>query len=240
VRQKKEVIKYYSNISKKYERVRLGTLKGKIISDLQIDWFIKNLGNAKYICLEIGCGTGRVTRILVRRTNLLVATDASMKMIDINKSSINDKLKEKTEYIQCDALHLPFRGESFDSIIGARVFWHLDYIKAFQEAFRLLKANRQLLFDFPSLFGPLSLYSKFRRINHEVLMEFITRSTIRNIFRKAKHLIILGNTSLLLFFMPSKLLKKRVAKRLIYLFEEFDYGFLKDFLYSYYLVKVIK
>ena len=242
MKEKNEVIKYYSTISRIYERVRLGTTKGKIISNLQIDWFIKNLGSKNSICLEIGCGTGRITRVLVKRTNLLVATDASLKMIKINKSMMsNTKLKGKTEYVLSDASHLPFRNESFDNVIGARLFWHIvEYVKALGEAFRVLKIKKHLLFDFPCLWGPFSLYSKLRRIKHEVLTLFIDRKTIKQIFKRADNLTIRSNTSLLLFFTPNKLLRSETIRKLIYLFEQFDYAFFKDWFYSYYLIKVTK
>jgi len=242
MREKNEVIKYYSNISRIYERVRLGYTKGKIISNLQIDWFIKNLGNENSICLEIGCGTGRITRILAERTNLLVATDASSEMIKVNKSLMSShKLKGRTGYVLSDASHLPFCDESFDNVIGGRLFWHIiDYVKALQEAFRVLKTERQLLFDFPCLWGPFSFYSKLRRIKHEVLTLFIDGKTIKQIFKRANNLNICSNTSLLLFFIPGKLLRNETIRKLIYSFEQFDHAFFKDWLYSYYLIKVTK
>jgi ubiquinone/menaquinone biosynthesis C-methylase UbiE len=239
--EKTEVIKYYSTISGIYERARLGFTKGKIISNLQIGWFMRNLGNKNSICLEIGCGTGRITRILARRTNLLVAIDASLEMVKINKSAIGNKLKNKIEYVLSDASHLPFRDESFENIIGARLYWHiLEYTKALGEALRTLKIRKHLLFDFPCTRGPFSLYSKLHRIKHDVLTLFIGRNEIKQIFKRANNLIISSNTSLLLFLMPNKILGSEIIQKLIWIFEQFQYAFLKDWFYSYYLIKVTK
>ena len=238
---KYEVIKYYSNFSKMYERVRLGTIKGKIISNLQINWFINNLGNENSSCLEIGCGTGRVTRILVKKTKLLVAIDASLKMIRINKNMMNNELKDRIEYVLCDVSYLPFFNESFDNLVGARVFWHIiEYVTALREALRVLKIKGHLLFDFPCLWGFFSLYSRFRKIKHEVLTLFIDRKTIIRIFKKTNGLTINGNTSLFLFIIPDVLLGIKTIRKIIYSFEQFNYSFFKNWLYTYYLIHVTK
>ena len=242
MKEKNEVIKYYSTISDTYDRIRLGSTKGEMVSGLQIDWFVKKLENLDSLCLEVGCGTGRITRDIIRKVGFLIATDGSPKMIKISKSNMKQRqLENRIEYVLCDASHLPFRDECFDVVVGARIFWHIpDYIRALNEALRVVKINNPVLFDFPCLWGPFSLYSKLRRVKHEVLTEFINREAIRHIFRKAKHLIIRGNTSLPLFFAPDKVLKRKTIRRLIYPFEGFNYGFLKDLFYSYYLIEVIK
>ena len=75
MKEKNEVIKYYSDISDTYERIRLGSTKGEMVSGLQIDWFVKNLENVDSVCLEVGCGTGRITRYITRKVGSLIATD---------------------------------------------------------------------------------------------------------------------------------------------------------------------
>ena len=76
---------YYSGISQKYDQIRLGSKKGKIISKLQTNWIIKNLTQADSLYLEIGCGTGRITQELLKFVCNLVAIDGSKEMIKINK-----------------------------------------------------------------------------------------------------------------------------------------------------------
>lgn len=241
--EKVKVVNYYQQLSKTYERRRLATEKSKIISDLQNNWFVKNLANTgTTISLEIGCGTGRLTSKLMKNTRVLIATDASTEMIKINRKKTNQhSLENEIHYMICDTAYLPFRDKTFNNIVGARVFWHLtDYQQALKETLRVLNAGGSLLFDFPCLWGPLSLYSKLRKIKHDVLMLFIDESTIRKIFKGTKNLTIHGNTSAFLFFIPDKLLKIKPIKKIIFLLEIMDKALLKNWLYSYYLIKVTK
>ena len=234
-----KVIRYYSNISETYERVRLGTVRAEIVSESQIDWFIENLESTGRVCLEIGCGTGRITRALAGRTKFLVATDASLEMIRVNRNIA--AADAQTQYVLCDASHLPFLDKSCDSVIGARLFWHLKtYRKALREAFRVVEDECPLLFDFPSLLGPFALHSKLRRVKHEVLTLFIDRKTVRQIFSKASIVVIRGNASVFLFLLPTRLLMVSAIRKALCLFEQFNYIFFKDWLYSYYLIRVTK
>jgi len=238
--EKTKVVSYYQELSKIYDKKRLGTEKSRIISDLQNEWFVKNLENTEAICLEIGCGTGRLTRDLKAR--ILVAADASPEMIKINKNKITQhREKNEVHYIICDASHLPFRNNTFTNIVSARVFWHIqDYPHALKETLRVLNKNGSLLFDFPCLWGPFSLKSKLAGIKYEVLTLFIDEQTIKQIFKKTKNLAIHGNTSIILYFIPDKLLKIKTIKEVIYLLEIMNKTFLKNWLYAYYLIKVTK
>lgn len=233
---KREVLKYYTRISEVYDKIRFNTKKAKIISFLQIEWFIKNLGK-RSICLEIGCGTGRITRYLIKNSNFLVATDVSNEMIKINKQKAIDSVN----YIVCDASYLPFRENIFDGVIAARVFWHLpDYVRALRESFRVVKKGGVMLFDFPCLMGPFSIYSKMRKIKHDVLTLFIDRKGIKEIFRNAKAIIFSYNTSILLFFAPNKILLHQKLSKFIQLFERLNLRRFNDYLFSYYLIKLVK
>ena len=238
---KAKVINYYKKLSIIYDKKRLSTEKSKIISDLQIEWFIKNLENKTAItCLEIGCGTGRLTKNLIDKTRTLITTDASPEMIKINQMTQNLQ-KNDMAYVICDAVYLPFRSNTFTDVAGARVLWHIkDYLQAIKEALRVLNNNGSLLFDFPCLWGPSSLYSKFHRITPEVLMLYIDEKTLEKIFKKNKNLTICGNTSAILSFIPDKLLKMKIIKKIIYSIERMNKTFLKNWLYSYYLVKITK
>jgi ubiquinone/menaquinone biosynthesis C-methylase UbiE len=233
----REVLKYYSDISEKYDRLRFSSDKGRIISNLQIEWFVRNLKN-EGLCLEIGCGTGRVTGFLMKNVNSLICTDASRKMVKINRYKY---ASNSVHYIVCDARHLPFREKTFSSVVGARVFWHLaDFIKALREASNVLKIGGVLLFDFPCLLGPFSLYSKLRRVKHDVLTLFTSRRAIKEIFKSGYKITFFNNTSVFLFFVPDRWLKYKMIGKLVQLLEKLNYGFFNDCVFSYYLIKVVK
>ena len=234
---KREVLKYYSTISTRYDILRFSSAKERVISNLQIVWFLRNLKNDG-ICLEIGCGTGRVTRFLIKNTEILISIEVSREMVEINR---NKHRNNNQHYIICDAHNLPFREKTFDCVVGARVFWHLEnFTKALREASRVLKAKGVLLYDFPSLLGPFSLYSKFRRVKHDVLTLFTTRRVMKEIFKSGYHVTFSGNTSIYLFFVPNKCLRYKLVLKLVQLLEELNYGIFNECIFSYHLIKVIK
>jgi ubiquinone/menaquinone biosynthesis C-methylase UbiE len=239
--EKAKVAIFYKKLSKMYEKKRLSTEKSQIMSAIQNEWFIKNLGNAPIICLEIGCGTGRLTGELTKKAGFLVATDTSLEMIKINKRKIPKHQKNEAHFVICDASHLPFLSRTFTNIASARVFWHIrDYPQTLNEAFRVLSNGGSLQFDFPCLWGPFSLYYKFRRIKHEVLTLFIDKKAIKEMFKKAKNLVLHGNTSIILYFLPDRLLRINQIKKTIYFLDIMDVPLFSDWFYTYYLVKVIK
>lgn len=241
--EKIEVVDYYRELSSKYDKKRLSTKKSKLISDLQNNWIINNFESTIATnCLEIGCGTGRLTRNLMRKTRILVATDTSIEMIQINKNELSNKdKKDKIHYVVCDAAHLPFKAKIFSCVVGARVFWHIqNYPQVFEETLKVLNENGLLLFDFPCSWGPFAITSKLFRIKHEVLTLFITGNAIREIFKKSKLVQIRGNASIFLHFMPNRLLKIRKTRKVVYSVEAKNLAFLRNWLYSYYLVKIRK
>lgn len=74
--------------------------------------FIKNLsGNV----LEIGCGTGRVLKILAKKCTKVVGIDKEQIMIDAAKN--NCKKQDNVEIYKQDAKILSFPSASFDAVI---------------------------------------------------------------------------------------------------------------------------
>jgi ubiquinone/menaquinone biosynthesis C-methylase UbiE len=237
---KKEVIEYYSNFSEAYDRIRLGGIKNKVISNFQVHWFINGLEvGSSY--LEVGCGTGRLTLNITKKVGFLVATDGSLEMIRINRQHTRTlKLKDRLEYVLCDACHLPFVDECFAGVVGARVFWHIpDYVSALEEALRVDKRGGSLSFDFPSIWGPFGLFSKMRG-NKGVLTEFSRKESFKLVFRNVRQLSFEGNTSFLLFFVPGRLFGRKTVRNLVSQFEKLSRSHFKDFLFAYCMIRATK
>lgn len=99
--------------------------------------------------LELACGTGVVTRHLRERldeqTNL-VATDFSEGMLKYAQSKPG--YSKKIEWKVADATALPFKDNSFDSVVcGFGVMFFADKDKAASEIFRVLRPGGRLLFN---------------------------------------------------------------------------------------------
>jgi ubiquinone/menaquinone biosynthesis C-methylase UbiE len=98
--------------------------------------------------LEIACGTGRVTQHLIEKLSPdsnLIATDLNEEMIAVAKSKVTSN---NIEWRTADAQELPFDDNTFDLVVCQFGYMFVpDKAKAFQEAFRVLKIEGNLLFN---------------------------------------------------------------------------------------------
>ena len=90
--------------------------------------------------LEIGSGTGRVTLPLAAHAAQVVATDSSLNMVLKLREKSGKQKVTNIDLLVCDSHWLPFREETFDSAVGARVFWHVvDASQSLAQALSVLK-----------------------------------------------------------------------------------------------------
>lgn len=116
--------------------------------------FIKSKVNFKkgLKLLEIGCGTGELTRRLPNPKISLIATDISPRLIEIAKKKIkNKKVRFKVSSVE----NLKFKDNSFDVIIGNSILHHLNILSAVNELKRVLKNKGQIVFIEPNMLNPL-------------------------------------------------------------------------------------
>lgn len=103
----------------------------------RIEFFV---GHAKGDCLEVGAGTGEISKALKRTGHHIIAADIAPQMV----SQIHNKLG--IEAVVCDAETLPFPNESFDTVVGAEMIYYLDHQERFlAEAHRILRPGGRLL-----------------------------------------------------------------------------------------------
>ena len=98
--------------------------------------------------LEIGCGVGAQTEILLERFPDLKITgvDASSAQLGRAKKHLAQELKQnRVQFLTADALHLPFEDSQFD---GAFVCWLLEHVtrpvEILAEARRVLCSGAQI------------------------------------------------------------------------------------------------
>lgn len=93
--------------------------------------------------LEIGCGTGRFTRILAERAQSVVATDIAPKMIEAARATLRG-LTNVTYQVE-DCQKTSFGAEEFDSVFVALVFQFVDADATIRELQRVLRPGGALL-----------------------------------------------------------------------------------------------
>lgn len=144
----KEFKRIFDKVAPKYDAI-----SNQYAVSRRIDFFKKW---AKGKCLEVGAGSGEMSKALLDKHEV-VATDISAEMINLVKK----KLGIKT-YVS-DAEKLPFKNNSFDTIIAAEMIYYLDHPKSFvAESQRVLKKNGRLLISSATKIA--EIYDKLRAI----------------------------------------------------------------------------
>jgi SAM-dependent methyltransferase len=99
--------------------------------------------------LETAAGTGVVPRALASRLGpdaRYVVTDLNQPMLDHATSKQGDD--HRIEWLQADALELPFDGDTFDAVICQYgVMFYPDRVKGYAEARRVLKPGGSYIFN---------------------------------------------------------------------------------------------
>jgi ubiquinone/menaquinone biosynthesis C-methylase UbiE len=97
------------------------------------------LNNLKGKVLELGCGDGKTTVALVETGLSVVGLDLSRTALSSSKKRINS---DRLILVQGDAIELPFKAESFDSVAAVHLIDHLlstDRSKVVCEIDRVLR-----------------------------------------------------------------------------------------------------
>lgn len=106
--------------------------------------------------LEIGCGSGRFTEILLKYDAIVVSVDMSIAVIANKK---NFPITDNHIVIQADMNNLPFKPEIFDYIICLGVLQHTpDSFESINNSIKFLKKGGTYVFDHYTY--TLSYYTK--------------------------------------------------------------------------------
>jgi ABC-2 type transport system ATP-binding protein len=111
-------------------------------------------------CVELGCGTGYLTRALVDNARHVTATDLSDEMLEVTRTQLGEFQNVTIQKANC--ANTGFRAGRFDSVLMANLVHVLDDpLPCLQESHRLLRDGGLLLVvDFTS-YG-LRLYTQAR------------------------------------------------------------------------------
>lgn len=178
----KEIKRYYKEVEN-YDWVEVtDNIKGiesffHKIREFKTNRLIKKYGiGDKY--LDMGCGTGLILRHLPPNS---VGVDINPRNIEKAKQHV-----PTAQFFICDIEEkLPFKDQSFSTIICTETLEHLLYPeKALEEAKRVLKNRGVIIGSVPKK----SLFWKFRFLSstrpNEPLHRYYTRETLNNLFKK--------------------------------------------------------
>jgi len=101
-------------------------------------------------CLELGCGIGKITDLLLDLSDKIISVDIAQNAINIAKNRLNEKL-DKLEFQQNDMYELDYPENKFDLIVGIEALdYTLEKEKQINKWIKWLKPNGYLLFSGPN------------------------------------------------------------------------------------------
>lgn len=74
--------------------------------------------------LDLPCGTGRIFPVLFSKNIRVTGADISSEMMKVARGKSNNQTLQNG-FIRCDAEHLPFGNNRFDSVFSIRFLFHL-------------------------------------------------------------------------------------------------------------------
>ena len=132
----------FNRIAPVYDRVNNVMSWGRHLAwkKIAVDWATPPEGGT---VLDICCGTGDLARLLARRVGprgKVVGLDFSEQMLTYARRSTYEPLQSRIDWIEGDALALPFADQSLDAATMSFGLRNLtDIPRAFQEIHRVLK-----------------------------------------------------------------------------------------------------
>jgi len=168
----KKEFRKFNNCSNTYDKkaVIQKKLAKKLLEEFNLKNILESLPKKPKI-LELGCGTGILTELLVKlKLSLdITAVDIAPKMLACAKKK--PSLKE-INFLNCDAENLPkffFKNKEYDLIISNATFqWFKKPFATIQKLTKLLKPNGNLIF---STFGNLTfkeLITTFKEVEKKM------------------------------------------------------------------------
>ena len=112
-----------------------------------LEYFKKFVDNGDKI-LDLGCGNGRLLKLLKDKDIDYIGIDSSKRLIEIARKSWTSHARS-IKFIVADVLDLPFQNNSFDKIFSIAVFHHIPSkkfrLEFLKQAKSVLKPNGLLI-----------------------------------------------------------------------------------------------
>ncbi|MBU3956888.1 glycosyltransferase [Patescibacteria group bacterium] len=124
-----------TKVAEEYEQKRLGSNFGRYKHFAELNSLFKLLPKKDWQILEVGCGTGRITKELVKREYKVFPIDSSPAMLAQYRQKPGLPKPQLA-----DTTQLSFLDNSFPIVLSLRVIWHLpkeDIAKMFSEVARV-------------------------------------------------------------------------------------------------------
>lgn len=139
------------SVAENYDKDRFSNLKGKLENYLEtkaITLALKDFPNNTKI-LDVPCGTGRITEVLLKKGFNVTGIDISESMLKVAKKKL-EKYPNLDNLVVGDAENLPFDDDFFYGVVSVRFFGHIPYdtqINVLKEFARI--SNKYIIVGYP-------------------------------------------------------------------------------------------
>ncbi len=139
----REVWNWESPAGKERWKRRVNMVTSHITPDMQV--------------LEVGCGTGYLSKELQKKGATVVAVDISPDLLETAKRNVR---AGNVTFLLGNAYNLEIAENTFDTIVGISVLHHLEADKSLQEFYRVLKPGGSICFTEPNMMNPQVVIQK--------------------------------------------------------------------------------
>ncbi|WP_165775268.1 class I SAM-dependent methyltransferase [Nitrosotalea sinensis] len=138
---------FYTQQSSTYDKIEGCSYWEKLY--LEYNKLVQNhLHSKKPRTLDLGCGTGLTTSLLMQTRNEAVGLDLTWRLLKTAQGKYNT---HHFSPINAEITHIPFQDKSFERIICLNTLEHIEDIEqALAEIARICEKGGEFLFDIPS------------------------------------------------------------------------------------------
>ena len=141
-----------------YERVRFTSPRGRAIDALEkrairkaLDAVCRELPSPRV--LDLPCGTGRITELLLERGLVVTGGDISLPMIEVAREKLS-RFGDRVSLHRMDVEHLDFPDRSFDLVTCIRLFNHIGLAERERALSELARVSRGFVLVNVSFISP--------------------------------------------------------------------------------------
>lgn len=171
---------FYDDIADSYDELRYGSAYCRQISEIELGFIEPYL--RRDTCLEVGAGTGRVTRFLVERVGVVTAVDQSARMLERLRHNIGPRKNLTTRVANIYALDQVEGYGQFGNVACFRVLPHLqDPLTALRALRGAVSAEGMVFFDLWNAWGYDAVLKRLGLKKRAVYTNYISIKQMRHL-----------------------------------------------------------
>jgi len=188
-------------VAQTYDEVRFSSFKGRLTDRMEKSAVLRALGSVLPeggLVLDVACGTGRITELLVENNHQFVGIDISMEMLQTARLRLQ-RFNGFSNLLRSDVARLPFQDNAFNGVVSMRLMVHIPsnlhvpiltemrrvtkrwLIVGFQDRLCLQYWRRYLFSGFRRRGNPITVGALKREVEHMSLQVVETFPILRGV-----------------------------------------------------------